>query len=306
VNHFALEALTRFIMSGVLMVLEVNPTLAQFSARDGYAPDGSYRAQAELAPYLWLPATTGTVQIGNFGRNFNFDSGPPTPADLAHSLHGALVAFGLVRYGPWSGELDFQWIDAFHKTTVQPIAAGPSGTIKDSATLIRVAPGLGYQVFSGNPAGIPTTIDARVGFSVLTWSVSAKIEELPFSGADVSQSFVQPWGVPRLILSLDELALRARGECGRLRRGRRGVGLGRIRARLLLHHAMAGCHGRDPGTRLVRPRQRVGRVPTLDRHHVLRTSGRAWVPLLSQSLGEVRIGNFAALPYWRPKARRNL
>jgi len=33
--HFVREALTRVIMDGVLMVLVVNPALAQFSAQDG-------------------------------------------------------------------------------------------------------------------------------------------------------------------------------------------------------------------------------------------------------------------------------
>ena len=114
-------------------------------------------------------------------------------ADLAHSLHGALIAYGLLRYGPWSAELDFQWIDVFHKSTIQATATGPGGTVKDTVSLVRVAPGLGYQVYSGALAGIPTTFDARAGLAVLTWDFSAKIEELPFSRVDVSDTFVQPW-----------------------------------------------------------------------------------------------------------------
>src|SRR5256885_1312933 len=93
---------------------------AQFSSRDGYSESGEYRVQVEITPYLWLPATSGTARIGGsfVGRDVSFDSGPPSIADLAHSLHGAVVAYGLVRYGPWSAELDFQWIDAFHHSTV--------------------------------------------------------------------------------------------------------------------------------------------------------------------------------------------
>jgi hypothetical protein len=171
------------------------PTRAQFSARDGYAENGGYRVQVELTPYLWLPATSGTARIGgsSVGRDVTFSSGPPSIANLAHSLHGAFVGYGLVRYGPWSAELDFQWIDAFHKSTVQPDATRPGGTLSDTLKLYRVAPGVGYQVYSGQLAGIPTTVDARAGFSVLSWDVSAKIEELPFSGVSISHSFAQPW-----------------------------------------------------------------------------------------------------------------
>ena len=70
---------------------------------------------------------------------------------------------------------------------------GPGGTLRRTRLVFRVAPGLGYQIYSGAIAGIPTTVDARAGFSVLTWDASAKIEESPFSGVSVSHSFVQPW-----------------------------------------------------------------------------------------------------------------
>ena len=172
--------------------LSPSPARAQYSPQDGYTENGGYRVHAELTPYLWLPASKGTASIGN-GREVSFSSGPPTIADLAHSLHGAVVAFGLIRYGPWSAETDFQWIDAFHKTTIQPNLLGPFLTQKDSVTLVRVAPGFGYQVYSGSLAGIPITVDDRVGFSYLTWSLSAKIEQTPFSGVDASHDFLQPW-----------------------------------------------------------------------------------------------------------------
>ena len=176
--------------------LSANPARAQYSPRDGYTENGGYRVYLEMTPYLWLPASKGTASIGqgsSFGTDVSFSSGPPSPADLAHSLHGAIVAFGLLRYGPWFTEADFQWIDAFHKSTFQPNPLGPAGTLKDSLSLVRVAPGFGYQVYSGALGGVPITLDARVGFSVLTWSLSAKIEETPFSGVDVSHGFPQPW-----------------------------------------------------------------------------------------------------------------
>jgi hypothetical protein len=194
ISHYG-DMLRRAAGSLGLLFLSAGPAFAQFSARDGYAPDGTYRVQVELTPYAWLPATSGTLSVGAGlrSREVNFDSGPPTIADLAHSLHGGFVGYGLLRYGPWSAELDFQWIDAFHKGTFQAGAAGPGGTVKDDISLYRVAPGLGYQVYSGEVAGVPTTVDARAGFSALIWDASARIEGSPFSGVSVSHSFVQPW-----------------------------------------------------------------------------------------------------------------
>jgi hypothetical protein len=194
VINLSRQIVWRAVAGGMLVVLAAVPAHAQFSPRDGYAPDGSYRVQVELTPYLWLPAVSGTARIGAaFAKDVSFGSGPPSIADLAHSLHGAVVGDGLLRYGPWSAELDLQWLDAFHKSAVQVLAAGPGGTLKDTVTLFRIAPGLGYQVYSGELAGIPTTVDARAGFSVLSWDVTAKVEGSPFPGADVSHSFAQPW-----------------------------------------------------------------------------------------------------------------
>jgi hypothetical protein len=40
---------------------------------------------------------------------------------------------------------------------------------------------------------VPTTLDARAGFSVFTWDASAHFEGSPFRGISVSDTFVQPW-----------------------------------------------------------------------------------------------------------------
>jgi hypothetical protein len=168
---------------------------AQYSAHDGYTENGGYQVHVELTPYLWLPATTGTLSVGGSfaGQDVSFGSGPPSVPDLAHSLHGALVAFGLVRYGPWSAELDFQWIDAFHKSTFQPNVFGPALGLSDTVRFYRVAPGVGYQVYSGYLGATPITVDARAGFSVFSWNATANITQTLAPGVSVSHSFAQPW-----------------------------------------------------------------------------------------------------------------
>jgi len=182
-------------MSTALLGFSASPGHPQpVSAKDGFSDDGTYRVQVELTPYLWLPATSGSLKVGgNSSRGFDFDSGPPTLADLAHSLHGAFIGFGLLRYGPWSVELDTQWIDAFHKTSV-PLGASPlTATLKDKVQVFRIAPGFGYQAYSGAVANIPATVDVRAGLSVFSWRATARIEESPLSGIGGNETFAQPW-----------------------------------------------------------------------------------------------------------------
>jgi hypothetical protein len=150
--------------------------------------------QVEITPYLWLPAVSATASFGQLPvRDISVNRAPPTIAEIVDSLHGAFVGFGLLRYGPWSAELDFQWIDAFHKRSLPATPTGPAVTLGEDAWLVRVAPGFGYQVYSGGIAGVPTTVDARAGFSVFTWDASAHFEGSPFRGISVSDTFVQPW-----------------------------------------------------------------------------------------------------------------
>jgi len=169
------------------------PARAQLSANDGYAADGSYHLQFELTPYLWLPATNTNFSLGpQGGISGNVNTGVPTAAQLRNSLHGAFMGFGLVRYGPWSGELDIDWVDASTGKT----AIGPRGNalhLSTSASLVRVAPGFGYEVARGAIAGIPATLDARAGFSWLHSSSSIGSLEEPLGGGSDSASFVQPW-----------------------------------------------------------------------------------------------------------------
>ena len=178
----------------LLLVMWSSPAKAQFSARDGYDDSGGYRVQVEITPYLWLPAVDATVGFGRLPVNdISVNRAPPTIARLAESLHGAFIAFGLLRYGPWSAELDVQWIDAFKKQELPADAAGPAATLETNGSLVRLAPGFGYQVYSGGIGGVPITVDARAGFSVLTWDASAHFEGSPFDGVNIDHTFAQPW-----------------------------------------------------------------------------------------------------------------
>src|SRR5689334_18630845 len=84
-------------LAGLAVMLHAPPARAQVSARDGYAPDGSYRVQVEVTPYAWLPATNTNFTLGpRGGVNGTASSGVPTAAQLANSLHGAFMAYGLL------------------------------------------------------------------------------------------------------------------------------------------------------------------------------------------------------------------
>ena len=198
-----------FCCLGLLLCI-AGPARAQSSANDGYAPDGSYRLNVELSPYLWLPATNTGVTLGpRGGISGNISTGVPSISQLVDTLHGAFLGFGLVRYGPWSGELNVQWVTAGAGKAV----IGPRGTqvqTHTDASLFRISPGFGYEVARGSIGGIPATLDARAGFSWFHWSSTINTAGFP-QGLSGDGSFVQPWlGVrarlfpaPRWRLELD-------------------------------------------------------------------------------------------------------
>ena len=176
-----------------------SPASAQFSARDGYAPDGSYKLQFEVTPYLWLPATSASYSIGlRGGTSGSGGTGIPSAAELRDSLHGAFMGFGLVRYGPWSGEIDIEWVSASQGKQLTTSRLGVPVNLSLSASYVRVAPGIGYQVISTEVAGMPMTVDARVGFAWLSWNAKIGSERDLLGSASDNGSFVQPWLGTRL------------------------------------------------------------------------------------------------------------
>jgi len=190
IGHPLRVGLTALLGIGLLLV--GGPAKAQFpSPRDGYAPDGTYRVQVELSPYLWLPATQTNLTIGpNEG---SASTGIPSLRDLANSLHGAFLGYGLLRYGPWSAELDINWVSAYGHKAVASQTSGQSVDLSANASIVRIAPGFGYEVFSGDMGKTPVTVDARVGFAVLTWSASVSSENNVLGSASGDGTFVQPW-----------------------------------------------------------------------------------------------------------------
>lgn len=166
---------------------------AEVSAQDGFGSSGTYQWNLELDPYLWLPAANASFAAGH-NEQFSADvtSGVPSVSQLADSLHGAFMGAALTRYGPFSGELDFQWVDASQGKTAGPDRNGRVAHLSASASYVRVAPGVGYEVFNGAIGGMPLTVDARAGFAWFSWSAKVSSEFDP-AGVSPSGSFVQPW-----------------------------------------------------------------------------------------------------------------
>ena len=165
----------------------------EFSNKDGYAPDGSYRVQVELTPYLWLPWLNATVGLNRpAGTDISINRPRVTIADLASTLNGAFVAQGLVRYGPWSAELDFDWIAASQSKTFPALVGARQDTLNLHDSVIYVAPGFGYRIIPGF-APDTVSIDLRAGFSYVATSASASFDQSREGGADTSYDFVQPW-----------------------------------------------------------------------------------------------------------------
>lgn len=174
------------------------PARAEVSPLDGYTADGAYRVNIELAPYAWLPASGGQVGLGN-GASASFGTGIPTLSDLANHLHFSFLGDARLRYGPWSAELNVDYITASGSKLIAPDILGIPRTLGLTTSLTRVAPGFGYQVYNGGIGGIPATVDARAGFVWFSTSTTVDLHRfLPdgqtrVAGAGNAIDFVQPW-----------------------------------------------------------------------------------------------------------------
>lgn len=189
VQLFWLLALTACI----LIAFSNGRALAQFSNKDGSAPDGSYRVQVELTPYLWLPALDGTIGLNRPpGTDVSINRARPTVADLVNTLNGAFVGDGLVRYGPWSAELDVDWVSATQKKTFPALVDAPEVELKTTDSVLLVSPGFGYRVI---PDFAPDTVslDFRAGFTYFNTSASAAFAQSRLGGASITYDFFSPW-----------------------------------------------------------------------------------------------------------------
>jgi hypothetical protein len=178
----------------VLAALSVRPAAAQFSATEGFAADGQPNWNFEVSPYVFLPNLSATVGLQNpAGFDISVNQNRPTVSKLTSSLTGAFMTDNLVRYGDWSGELNFLYVSGAVTRNVPPILPGGSGaTLKATASELLVSPGFGYQVLPIT-ASSQVTLDARAGFTYNSVSAGAGFEQSRFGGVNVSTDFVQPW-----------------------------------------------------------------------------------------------------------------
>ena len=188
------------MLVALVAALAPHTARAGVSPDDGYAPDWSYQWHFELAPYAWVPATSASIRLGN-GASANVNAGMPTLSQLENVLTGAFMGLGIVRYGPWSAQINIDYVAASHTKGLGPGPFGIIGrTLDVSSSLWRVAPGFGYEVYRGAVGTVPTTIDAQVGFSYFTDSTTLDLtqfgprgRQLGASSLSDSVDFVQPW-----------------------------------------------------------------------------------------------------------------
>jgi hypothetical protein len=194
------KALAVLALAALLAAQHATAARAEVSADDGYATDGSYEWHVELAPYAWVPATSAHIKLGN-GASANVNAGMPSVSELRNVLTGVFMGFGLVRYGPWSAQIDIDYVAA---SKTEGLGVGPAGvigrTLDLSTSLVRVAPGFGYEVFKGGLGAMPATLDAQAGFAYFSSSTTLDLSRfgpaggaLPGSTVSSDTSFVQPW-----------------------------------------------------------------------------------------------------------------
>jgi outer membrane protein OmpA-like peptidoglycan-associated protein len=200
-----LKAISLASLSALALCVSIRPAHAQyFTNHDGYTDDGQYRVQVELSPYLWLPATSGSIgfahpdivnHISGTHGTISGDIGTAVPSvnTLAESLHFSFMGDGLLRYGPYSAEVDLQYVSAFGSKTIFTHPDGSIDRLHVDASYVRIAPGLGYQVYSGDVFSIPTSVDARAGFAYFANWKKLQGEGDLTGGIGNSGNFVQPW-----------------------------------------------------------------------------------------------------------------
>lgn len=166
-----LRSATLITLPSLALGASLCPAQAQdFTNRDLYADNGTYRVQIELSPALWLPAVHGS----------SFTAAP----------HPAFTGGGLLRYGPYSTELDVQYVSDSDNRT---LPGGGGNTARLDASYVRVAPGIGYQLYKGAIFSVPASLDARAGFAYFeNWQT---LQGNGNTGDRLSHgdNFVQPW-----------------------------------------------------------------------------------------------------------------
>ncbi len=183
------------LASGSLLAAAGTARGQYFSNRDGFDAAGQPRVQVELSPYAWVPGVAGDIHFASpRAGTVDFNSGIPSAQKLFEGLRGAFMGAGVVRYGNWSGEVDAVWIDVSGSKGVGTGLTSDALRAHLSVSTVRVAPGVGYQVYGDTVFGIPTSVDARVGFAYFDTSQSLRGEGLlTGQGRSSNDSFVQPW-----------------------------------------------------------------------------------------------------------------
>ena len=181
-----------------LLLCGASSAEAAVSPQDGFSPSGAPEWHFNLVPYLWLPSTSAEIVLGN-GAQVDIDKGAPTLSEIFSVLQGAFLGASLARYGRWSAVLDIQYVSVSQNTGLPALVPGVTRNLDLDVSVVRVAPGIGYQLYNGHMSSSPATLDGRVGFSWLQTDESLKLSQTGPAGntriSDLSASngFVQPW-----------------------------------------------------------------------------------------------------------------
>lgn len=182
------------ILIGLLCAQPALAQIDQFNGNDGLTDAGSPKWQFELTPFLWLPNTNAKIGLGRApGLDPSVNLPRPTLADVIGKLDFAADCACLVRYGDWSGEVNFLYVAVSATKPVMPLPRGPTALVNSKVSLFLIAPGVGYRVVRATPTN-PFSMDVRAGFAYNDVSADANFQgsRLARSGSH-SSNFVQPW-----------------------------------------------------------------------------------------------------------------
>lgn len=182
------------LLPAVAVLLGAHRADAQFSAREGFTPDGTAHWSFEVTPYLYLPNVDATIGLGHpLNTDVSISRSRPTVSQLVSSLTGAFVADSVARYGNWSAELNVLYLGVEAKKGFPPVVpGGPGLTLKSNASMVFVSPGFGYRILPSDASG-KVAVDLRAGFIYNYLDANANFEQSSLGGVGKSYSFVQPW-----------------------------------------------------------------------------------------------------------------
>lgn len=165
---------------------------AGFSPNEGFTADGAYQWHIDLNPAGFAPHIEATAN-GLGPRGQVGADGSASAWKLLSVLQGAFFGVGVVRYGPYSAEMNIDYVEVGKSESTYAPRLGREVGVNANYTMVLVSPGIGYEAYRGEVASVPASLDVRAGFQYLYSDPSLTTDRNLLGGAGTSSEYVAPW-----------------------------------------------------------------------------------------------------------------